>query len=79
LDDAALAGATAGWTERITSVTATSSTDAWTLPGATTTIPAPSALLIRPDGYVAWISDGAPDLAPLRETLTAWCGPVVSR
>ena len=73
LDDAALADA-AGWTERITAV---STTDAWTLPGVTTTIPAPSALLIRPDGYVAWISDGAPDLAALRETLTAWCGAAV--
>ena len=38
-----------------------------------TTIPAPTALLIRPDGYVGWVSDGAPDLADLRETLTTWC------
>jgi 2-polyprenyl-6-methoxyphenol hydroxylase-like FAD-dependent oxidoreductase len=47
--------------------------------------PAPAdALLIRPDGYVAWAfgpsaaSMGVPDpadLAGLTEALTAWCGP----
>jgi 2-polyprenyl-6-methoxyphenol hydroxylase-like FAD-dependent oxidoreductase len=71
-DDAALAEATA-WAGRVIPVSATTAAGVWTLPDATT-IPAPAALLIRPDGYVAWISDGAPDLAGMRETLTTWCG-----
>ena len=71
-DDAALAEATA-WAGRVTPVSATTTAGPWTLPDATT-IPAPAALLIRPDGHVAWISDGATDLAGLRETLTTWCG-----
>jgi hypothetical protein len=71
-DDAAVAEATA-WAGRVTPVSATTAAGPWTLPDATT-IPAPAALLIRPDGYVAWISDGATDLAGLRETLTTWCG-----
>jgi 2-polyprenyl-6-methoxyphenol hydroxylase-like FAD-dependent oxidoreductase len=72
-DDAATAEAATAWAGRITTVSATNTADTWTLPGATT-IPAPTALLIRPDGYVGWVSDGAPDLADLRETLTTWCG-----
>lgn len=44
--------------------------------------PAPAdALLIRPDGYVAWASGpGAADpVAGLRDALTAWCGPGSAR
>jgi 2-polyprenyl-6-methoxyphenol hydroxylase-like FAD-dependent oxidoreductase len=74
----ALTDAAAGWAGRIVTVSAASSTGASTLPGATG-VSAPSALLIRPDGYVAWISDGAADLAGLREKLTAWCGVVVGQ
>ena len=70
-DDGVLAEATA-WAGRVTAVSATT-TDLWTLPDGTA-IPTPAALFIRPDGYVAWISQGAPDLADLHETLTAWCG-----
>jgi len=76
-DDAALAEATA-WAGRVTAVSATNTAGVWPLPDATT-IPAPAALLIRPDGYVAWISDGATDLAGLREIITAWCGAAASR
>src|ERR1700738_1751665 len=65
-DDAATAEAATAWAGRITTVSATNTADTWTLPRATT-IPAPTALLIRPDGYVGWVSDGAPDLADLRE------------
>jgi 2-polyprenyl-6-methoxyphenol hydroxylase-like FAD-dependent oxidoreductase len=36
-------------------------------------VAAPAAVLIRPDGYVAWVGDGAD--AGLREALTAWFGP----
>ncbi|HEU5419040.1 MAG TPA: FAD-dependent monooxygenase [Streptosporangiaceae bacterium] len=33
-----------------------------------------SALLVRPDGYVAWAADGEPDLGAARAALTAWLG-----
>ena len=44
----------------------------WELPvlGAVT---APTAVLIRPDGYVAWVGEG-PHLG-LPEALTTWFGP----
>jgi hypothetical protein len=35
---------------------------------------APSAVLIRPDGYVAWVGQG-PDQVGLADALTAWFGP----
>jgi hypothetical protein len=43
----------------------------WELPvlGAVT---APTAVLIRPDGYVAWVGDGTD--AGLRDALTNWFG-----
>jgi hypothetical protein len=43
----------------------------WELPvlGAVT---APAAVLIRPDGYVAWVGDGTD--SGLREALTTWFG-----
>jgi hypothetical protein len=43
----------------------------WELPviGAVT---APNAVLIRPDGYVAWVGDGT---GRLRDALTTWFGP----
>ena len=36
-------------------------------------VSAPSAVLIRPDGYVAWVGDRAQ--LGLREALTTWFGP----
>jgi len=75
---ATLADAVAGWAGRITTVTATGTTDPWILADGGT-VPSPSAVLIRPDGYVAWISDGAPDLVALRDTLTTWCGAAADR
>jgi 3-(3-hydroxy-phenyl)propionate hydroxylase len=44
----------------------------WELPvlGA---VPAPTAVLIRPDGYVAWV--GAGSQAGLADALAAWFGP----
>jgi 2-polyprenyl-6-methoxyphenol hydroxylase-like FAD-dependent oxidoreductase len=43
----------------------------WELPGIGA-ITAPNAVLIRPDGYVAWVGDG---YAPgLRDALTTWFG-----
>ena len=35
-------------------------------------VTAPAAVLIRPDGYVAWVGDGTD--AGLRDALTAWFG-----
>ena len=36
-------------------------------------VAAPAAVLIRPDGYVAWVGDGTePGLA---DALTTWFGP----
>lgn len=62
-DSAELRAAAAGWADRVDLVTATRA-DA----GA----PAAS-LLVRPDGYVAWVStDGAPD--GLEDALTTWFG-----
>jgi len=47
----------------------------WDLPvlGA---VPAPAAVLIRPDGYVAWVGDETG--AGLTDALTAWFGPPVA-
>jgi hypothetical protein len=36
-------------------------------------VAAPAAVLIRPDGYVAWVGDGTDDR--LRAALTTWFGP----
>ena len=46
----------------------------WELPviGA---VPAPAAVLVRPDGYVAWVGDGTPP--GLADALTRWFGPPV--
>jgi hypothetical protein len=33
-----------------------------------------AAFLVRPDGFVAWATDGAPDLTTLRAALETWCG-----
>jgi FAD binding domain len=43
----------------------------WELP-VLGTVTAPSAVLIRPDGYVAWVGDGAD--AGLRDALITWFG-----
>ena len=40
-------------------------------------VAAPAAVLIRPDGYVAWVGDGTPQ--GLTEALTTWFGPPAKR
>ena len=40
-------------------------------------VPAPAAVLIRPDGHVAWVGDGTP--AGLEDALTRWFGPPTCR
>ena len=44
----------------------------WELP-ALGTVTAPTAVLIRPDGYVAWVGEGAQ--LGLVDALTTWFGP----
>ena len=59
------------WTDRVRQLDART-TDAWQLPvlGA---VPAPAAVLIRPDGHVAWVGDGTDH--GLHAALTTWFGP----
>ena len=61
----------APWADRVRSIEARCA-GAWELPvlGA---VPAPAAVLIRPDGHVAWVGDGTDH--GLREALTTWSGP----
>ena len=60
----------AGWAQRIRLVDATTA-GPWELP-AMGTVPAPAAVLIRPDGYVAWVGEGTQ--SGLVEALTTWFG-----
>ncbi|MGW5240367.1 FAD-dependent monooxygenase [Monashia sp. NPDC004114] len=62
------------WADRVHRVDADYG-GAWTLPvvGAVT---APTAVLIRPDGHVAWVGNGTQ--TGLIEALTTWFGPPVS-
>ncbi len=62
----------APWANRVKLIDA-EYTGPWTLP-ALGPVPAPSAVLIRPDGYVAW-TDTQPTLA---DALTTWFGPPTS-
>lgn len=59
------------WRKRIEIVDAACA-GPWELP-AIGAIPAPSAVLVRPDGHVAWVGDGSQ--RGLAEALTRWFGP----
>jgi 2-polyprenyl-6-methoxyphenol hydroxylase-like FAD-dependent oxidoreductase len=59
------------WADRVQSIDATS-VGPWELP-AIGAVTAPTAVLIRPDGYVAWVGDGT-DLG-LPDALSTWFGP----
>jgi 3-(3-hydroxy-phenyl)propionate hydroxylase len=63
------------WADRVQSIDA-EYTGAWELP-ALGAVAAPSAVLVRPDGYVAWVGEGAD--AGLTEALTTWFGPPLTR
>jgi hypothetical protein len=59
------------WADRMTRIDATYA-GAWELPD-TGAVSAPTAVLIRPDGYVAWVGDSS--AAGLVEAMTKWFGP----
>ncbi len=63
--------AAAPWADRVRPVDAAYA-GPWTLP-ALGAVPPPAAVLVRPDGYVAWVGDGTP--AGLADALAAWFGP----
>ena len=46
----------------------------WELP-ALGAVTAPTAVLIRPDGHVAWVEEGDQSQPGLAEALTTWFGP----
>ncbi|MFL5389663.1 MAG: monooxygenase, partial [Myxococcales bacterium] len=61
----------ARWADRVRLIAAKYA-GPWELPvlGA---VSAPTAVLIRPDGYVAWVGDGTQ--RGLTDALTTWFGP----
>jgi len=62
------------WSDRVQHVDAEYA-GTWELP-VLGTVPGPTAVLIRPDGHVAWAGDGTQ--TGLREALTTWFGPPVA-
>jgi hypothetical protein len=63
------------WSERVQYVHARYA-GRWELP-VLGEVAAPAAVLIRPDGYVAWVGDGAPQ--GLTEALKKWFGAPAER
>jgi 3-(3-hydroxy-phenyl)propionate hydroxylase len=61
---------TSRWADRVLAIDAAYDGD-WELP-VLGRVAAPAAVLIRPDGYVAWVGDGTD--AGLRDALTTWFG-----
>jgi 2-polyprenyl-6-methoxyphenol hydroxylase-like FAD-dependent oxidoreductase len=58
------------WADRVQLIDAKNAGD-WELP-VLGQVAAPAAVLIRPDGYIAWVGDGAD--TGLRDALTTWFG-----
>ena len=73
--DGSLGSALDGWADRADHVEAISPTDRWAIP-AVGDVRASSALLVRPDGYVAWLPEANVDL---RTALTTWFGAPTTR
>jgi 3-(3-hydroxy-phenyl)propionate hydroxylase len=65
---------TGPWADRVQAIDARYE-GAWELP-VLGEVPAPAAVLIRPDGYVAWAGDGTD--RGLHDALTAWFGRPVA-
>jgi hypothetical protein len=69
------------WANRVQLVDAklvnTKDVGAWELP-ALGAAPAPAAVLIRPDGHVAWVGDDDTAHPELPEALTTWFGPPIA-
>jgi len=63
------------WGDRVQLVDA-SYDEPWELP-VIGVVEAPAAVLIRPDGHVAWVGDGTD--TGLEEALTRWFGPAATR
>jgi hypothetical protein len=61
----------APWAERVQLVDA-DYVGTWDLP-VIGVVTAPAAVLIRPDGYAAWVGDGTD--TGLRDAMTTWFGP----
>jgi 3-(3-hydroxy-phenyl)propionate hydroxylase len=61
----------APWADRVDLVEAQDGAP-WELP-VVGSVDAPYAVLVRPDGHVAWVGDGT--ATGLREALATWCGP----
>jgi 3-(3-hydroxy-phenyl)propionate hydroxylase len=59
------------WSDRVTRIDATYD-GPWELP-ALGAVAAPAAVLVRPDGYVAWAGNGTQD--GLQDALKTWFGP----
>jgi 3-(3-hydroxy-phenyl)propionate hydroxylase len=60
-----------GWADRVRCVEASHEGE-WELP-VLGVVSAPSAVLVRPDGYVAWVGEGSE--RGLADALTTWFGP----
>ncbi|MGV9668751.1 aromatic-ring hydroxylase C-terminal domain-containing protein [Nocardia niigatensis] len=58
---------------RVTPFSGQTHADRWAVPGLGD-IPAPAAVLIRPDGHVAWARNESCETG-LSTALTAWTGP----
>jgi 3-(3-hydroxy-phenyl)propionate hydroxylase len=58
------------WADRVRSIQATTA-GPWELPAIGVVLP-PAAVLIRPDGHVAWVGERTPD--GLADALTTWFG-----
>ncbi|HSU58873.1 MAG TPA: FAD-dependent monooxygenase [Bryobacteraceae bacterium] len=71
----ALCALCAPWVDRVAVIDAKYA-GKWELP-VIGVIPAPTAILIRPDGYVAWTGD--PTQQGLADALTTWFGPPTAR
>ena len=68
---AALALDITAWSDRVQSVDARYA-GSWELP-AIGAVPPPAAVLVRPDGHVAWVGDSSG--SGLQDALTTWFGP----